>query len=143
MFVYAHHILCRNNIIFLGFSSGSPWLPLNPDFPNVNVNAQLTTTDNSHIKIYRTLSKLRQQPSILFGSFNTIVCNGTVFAYSRVKKGNPGYVVAVNLGEEVTGIDLSSFPMLPESGLVEARSHHDRNDKAKEVEMDNNEEALG
>jgi hypothetical protein len=119
-------------------------LPLNLDFPHVNAKTQLESSHNTHIKIYRTLSQLRQQPSILFGSFNASVSNGTVFAYSRVKKGNPGYVVAVNLGEEeVAGIDLSDFPMLPGSGLVEARSHHDRDDKAKEVEMDGDAEALG
>ena len=105
---------------------------------------QLESDHDSHIKIYRALAALRQQPSILHGSFDTMVANGTVFAYSRVKKGNPGYVVAVNLDEEaVTDIDVTGLPMVPDAGLVEVRSHHDRDAKAKEFEMEDDEEAVG
>ena len=112
-------------------------------FSQVNVKVQLESEHDSHIKIYRALATLREQPSILFGSFNSTV-NGTVFAFCRVKKGNPGYVVAVNLDEEaVTDIDLTGLPMVPDAGLVEVRSHHDRDDKAKEVEMVDDEEAVG
>ena len=110
----------------------------------VNVKVQLESEHNSHIKIYRAMAALRQQPSVLYGSFDTMVANGTVFVYSRVKKGNPGYVVAVNLEEEeVTGIDVTGLPMVPDKGLVEIRSHHDRDDKAKEVEMEDDGEAVG
>ena len=109
----------------------------------MNTKVQLESEHDSHIKIYRALASLREQPSILFGSFK-YVTNGTVFAYCRVKKGNPGYVVAVNLDEEaVSDIDLTGLPMVPDAGLVEIRSHHDRNDKAKEVEMEDDEEAVG
>jgi len=126
-----------------GFSSATPWLPVNADYEKVNVKVQLESEHDSHIKIYRALATLREQPSILFGSFNSTV-NGTVFAFCRVKKGNPGYVVAVNLDEEaVSDIDLTGLPMVPDAGLVEVRSHHDRDDKAKEVEMVDDEEAVG
>jgi len=126
-----------------GFSSATPWKPVNADYEKVNAKVQLESEHESHIKIYRALATLREQPSILFGSFNSTV-NGTVFAFCRVKKGNPGYVVAVNLDEEaVSDIDLTGLPMVPDAGLVEVRSHHDRDDKAKEVEMVDDEEAVG
>ena len=51
----------------------------------VNVKVQLESEHNSHIKIYRSLAALRQQPSILHGSFDTMVANGTVFAYREVQ----------------------------------------------------------
>ena len=110
----------------------------------MNVGVQLESKHDSHIKIYKALAALRQQPSILYGSMDTMVTNGTVFAYSRVKKGNPGYVVVVNLQDEaVSGIDISGLAMVPGKGLVEVRSHHDRDDKAKEVELEDDEEAVG
>ena len=43
----------------------------------------------------------------------------------------------------MTDIDVSGLPMVPDKGLVEFRSHHDREDKAKEVEMEDDEEAVG
>ncbi len=126
-----------------GFTSGTPWLPMNSDAEHVNVEQQLASTANSHIKVYKELAKLRRQTSVLFGSFTSAV-NETVYGYSRVKKGNPGYLIAVNLGDEaVDGIDFSEFPMVPEQGLVVTRSHHDREDKAKEVELAEDEEEIG
>ena len=105
---------------------------------------QLESKHDSHIKIYRALAALRQEPSILFGNFNSTVAKDNVFAYSRVMKGNPGYVVAVNLADEVVAdINLKDLPMLPDVGVVKIRSHHDRNDRAKEVERESDENAVG
>ena len=113
-------------------------------FCQVNVKVQLESEHESHIKIYRTLAAFRQEPSILFGNFNSTVAKGTVFAYSRLKEGNLGYVVAVNLSEEeVVDIDLKELPMVPDAGTVKIRSHHDRDDKAKEVERESDENAVG
>ncbi len=55
--------------------------------------------------MYRALAETRLQKSILFGNISTHV-DGDVFAYNRVKKGNPGYLVAVNLGDDVAEFSL-------------------------------------
>lgn len=53
-----------------GFTtSDKPWLPLNPNYPQVNVDAQ-EAADQSHLKVYKELLKLRQTSAWRYGSFN-------------------------------------------------------------------------
>ena len=66
---------------------------------------------------------MRIQQSILFGSTDFRV-NNTVFAFSRIKKGNPGYLVAVNFGDTEVNADVSGLPNLPKEGTVHVRSFH-------------------
>jgi len=58
----------------------------------------------SHHKLYSLLAnKLRHQEAILFGDINinsTFVVDDTVLGLTRIKKGNPGYLLAVNFGTE-------------------------------------------
>jgi alpha-glucosidase len=125
-----------------GFTSGTPWQAVNADYMHVNAKKQLESVEASHAKIYRELAKMRQQQSVLYGIMSSKAENN-VFAYSRVKKGNPGYVVAVNLGNEmVTGVNVTEFDWVPGFGVVHLRSHHDRGDAAKEVEKDEDPEAV-
>ena len=72
--------------------------------------------------VSRAVAKLRNQQSVLFGTFNTYA-NDTIFAFNRVRKGNPGYLYVVNLGEVTEeNVDVSSLPNLPKEGTVEIRS---------------------
>ena len=59
-------------------------------------------------QVYRGLAELRHQRAILFGGIDYLT-NGTVFAYNRVKKGNPGYLVAANLGDAERVVDVSGL----------------------------------
>lgn len=115
-----------------GFTSGQPWLPVNADFATKNVKAQ-KEADKSHYQVWKNLAALRHNDAILFGSTD-FVTNGTVFAYSRVKKGNPGYMVAVNFGDEVVETSLTGFPNLPKAGTVYVRSVFDGEEKTDEEE---------
>lgn len=80
-----------------GFTSGTPWLPVNSNSTHVNV-ATLQAAKHSHLEVYMGLSHIRRDKSILYGDMETYF-DDNVFAYNRIKKGNPGYVVAVNLGD--------------------------------------------
>jgi len=105
-----------------GFSTAPGWLAVNPNYDRVNV-AEQESSQESHLKVFRQLANLRSESSsVLFGSVDTLV-NDTVFAFSRVKKGNPGYLVAVNLGDEdLEAVDVSSLPNLPSTGTISLRS---------------------
>merc|ERR1712059_73833 len=80
----------------------------------------------SHLNLFSTLAnKLRHQDAILFGDLNvntTVVLNETVFGMTRVKKGNPGYLLAINFGAEDQVVDFSAMENVPPTIRVMAHS---------------------
>lgn len=91
-----------------------------------SVEAQQVEGDLSHWHLYSTLAnKLRHQEAILFGAVDsntTFVMEDTVFGLTRVKKGNPGYVLAINFGDEEKTVDMSAVKHIPASIRVMSRS---------------------
>jgi len=99
-------------------AKSKPWLEINPNKDTVNVEEQ--EKSNSHLKVYKELTKLRYSDSILYGTTNYYT-NASVFSYTRVKKGNPGYLVAVNFGKNNATHDFSTMPLVPTTGTVQIR----------------------
>lgn len=63
------------NDFFSGFTSGTPWLTVNPNFEQ-GINVADQEKDNpavKHLQVYKKLAKLRHSASILFGSMDTNV----------------------------------------------------------------------
>ena len=69
---------------YAGFSQVRPWLPVNPNYPQVNVEAALADP-NSIFYFYRSLIALRKRlPVFREGSFTLLdPQDGHVFAYTR------------------------------------------------------------
>lgn len=67
-----------------GFTTGTPWLSLNPNFKNINV-AESIKDQSSIFHHYRKLIELRKQlPVIVYGKFEMLAEEDeTVFAYTR------------------------------------------------------------
>jgi len=67
-----------------GFTSGKPWIKVNPDAPFVNVAMQETDED-SVLKYFRKMVKLRRQlPELVYGEYELIDKeNDKVYAYTR------------------------------------------------------------
>ncbi|XP_076656311.1 alpha glucosidase 2 [Halictus rubicundus] len=66
-----------------GFTSGDKtWLPVNPSYKTVNVQAQKNAT-KSHLKLYMDLIKLRKSPALMNGSVETFVLKNDVFIVKR------------------------------------------------------------
>jgi alpha-glucosidase len=81
-----------------GFSSGDPWLPLNPDWRTRNVAAEAADPD-SMLTLYRDLLRLRRAyPALSIGDVRLLRAEGDVLAYERIYEGER-IVVALNLGE--------------------------------------------
>lgn len=80
----------------------------------------------SHLKLFSTLAnKLRHQEAILFGTLDrnsTFVKSETVLGLTRVKKGNPGYLLTINFGTEEKTVDVSGVETIPASIRVMSRS---------------------
>jgi len=80
--------------------------------------AQAEDTENSALKIYREMTNLREDEAILFGDTNMFVQDNT-FVLSRVKKGNPGYLLISNFDiQSATTLNLKALPNIADRGIV-------------------------
>ena len=105
-----------------GFSTGEPWLPLNPDWPVRNVAAQ-AGDPASMLSLYRRLLTLRRERAALStGSFALIDADADVLAYER-RHGDERVLVALNLSDEARAMPFAGEVLVStlaghESGAV-------------------------
>ncbi|KAL7301445.1 hypothetical protein TKK_0005885 [Trichogramma kaykai] len=82
-----------------------------PGTPILNINDSLPYKES-----FAKLTKARQNVQFQHGKTSTYVLNnGTVFSYTRVKVGNPGYVVIYNSDIQNKTVDISSFDQIADS----------------------------
>jgi alpha-glucosidase len=90
-----------------GFTTGEPWLPVNPETAAVNVEAQ-RSDPRSTLSFYRTAIRIRQSsPGLRRGAYATI--DGTpagVYAYRREVDGER-WIVILNFGSRSTRLSLA------------------------------------
>jgi oligo-1,6-glucosidase len=67
-----------------GFSSGTPWIKVNPNYPAINVE-QAQADPNSIFHYYRQLIQLRRQhPVIVYGTYELVAdTDERIYAYTR------------------------------------------------------------
>ena len=67
-----------------GFTRGTPWINLNPNFSEINVESQIHV-EGSIYEFYRALIKLRhEEPVISLGDFELLAINHkSVFIFTR------------------------------------------------------------
>ena len=89
-----------------GFTEGTPWFPVNPNYKTINV-AQQTEDSESVLNFYKRLIKLKKSDDIYtYGEFNLIDdANENIFAYTR-KLDNKTILVAGNLTDDVASLNL-------------------------------------
>jgi oligo-1,6-glucosidase len=123
-----------------GFTSGTPWIKVNPDYKEINVAAQ-EKDPNSVLNYFRKMVKLRKQnPVLVHGKYELLDKeNQQVYAYTRaldkkkvlvllnfskenssfivpIKTGKPGQVLINNLPEiNVSG---NSFNLQPYQAVI-------------------------
>ncbi|CAK2802734.1 Oligo-1,6-glucosidase [Vibrio crassostreae] len=85
-----------------GFSGGTPWIELNPNYPQINV-ADALANPNSIFYHYKKLIELRKaHPAIVYGSFVPVFEeHDKVFAYVRELDGERLLVVCNFSGESL------------------------------------------
>lgn len=99
-----------------GFTTGKPWLKINPNYKTVNV-AEEDKNPNSTLNYFRNLVQLRKkEPTLVYGKYTLLdKDNPNVYAYTRQLNGKKILVLlnfkpitaAVN-----TGLDLSKAKVL-------------------------------
>jgi len=92
-----------------GFTTGTPWLHVNPNYPEINVKNNLEDP-NSVFYCYQTLIQLRKDnPIVVWGDFELIEeIEEEIFAYTRKFEGETWIVVA-NFGEQEKMLHLPTF----------------------------------
>lgn len=89
-----------------GFTTGKPWLPVNPNYIQINAAAQLHDPGSVY-NFYRRLIALRcRTPTLIYGEFKDIdPANEQVFAYTRIL-GEQNYLVVINFSESALKYEL-------------------------------------
>jgi alpha-glucosidase len=105
-----------------GFSPAEPWLPVSPNFSEVNVERQQGDKESIY-NLFRRLIRLRRNtPALRSGSYRPIAASGDLLIYVREKE-HDRVLVALNLGGEPTAVE---FPSTTLSGTMAVSSAGDR-----------------
>jgi alpha-glucosidase len=106
-----------------GFTSGRPWLPLDPSFTSCNVEAQ-SKDQSSILTLYRRLIELRKRHLALsVGHYMAVEAEGDVLAYERRHRAER-LLVVLNLGHQAHTTTMPS----DSRGRVLLSTHLDRGD---------------
>jgi len=103
-----------------GFTTGTPWLPLNPDWPERNV-ARLAQAPGSPLALHRRLLALRRvHPALAIGDIALLDAESDVLAYER-RSGDARLLIALNLGDTPRELALPAWaqPARPLLSTVE------------------------
>lgn len=115
-----------------GFTSGTgTWLPVGPNYREVNVKVE-SSNPKSHLNVFKSLMKLRESDTFLYGDWRTIAINDNVFAIIRDLKSSSAYVTLVNLGSSVQIINgsqlMRDIPKVLFYAIVDGSSSHNIGD---------------
>lgn len=112
-----------------GFSSGTPWIKVNPNYKEINVAEALADPDSVFYYYQKLISLRKQHEVMVYGSYEPILEEDQqIYAYFRVL-GEEKWLVVLNISEEpavcelpepVSGqakeIILANLPMEPDAG---------------------------
>jgi Glycosidases len=77
-----------------GFTTGKPWLKMNPNFPEINVEVQ-KKDPNSVLNFYKRLAQIRKTHKVLiYGDYDLLLADHPdVYAYKREYNGNMAWII--------------------------------------------------
>jgi alpha-glucosidase len=112
-----------------GFTSGSPWLPLNSDWRERNVE-NASTSPRSMLALYQRLLELRRaHPALHVGAFALIESEGDILAYER-RCEDERFIVALNLGATAGELLLPSWALATRARLSTLDGDAQRGDRS-------------
>lgn len=112
-----------------GFTSGTPWLNVNPNYTLINQNSQ-EDDPNSTLNYFRSLTSIRKaNPALIYGKYTLLDSdNPKVYAYTREDDGRK-LLILLNFSEIESNVnisyDLSNARVLLSNYSIEK---NDRND---------------
>lgn len=84
-----------------GFTTGKPWLKVNPNYTTINVEAQQKDAD-SILNFYKKLIALRkQEEGLIYGNYDIVIENNPdIYAYTRTYQDKQWLILVNVFGEE-------------------------------------------
>lgn len=106
-----------------GFTTGTPWLKVNPNYPDINVEQNLKDPESIY-HYYRQMIELRKSTdTLIYGSYDLIAeDHDQVYAYTRTLE-DDRYFIVVNMFDQQTTLDLSSDMTFAELKMSNYRVH--------------------
>ncbi|MCX6248649.1 MAG: alpha-glucosidase [Bacteroidetes bacterium] len=113
-----------------GFSEASPWLPVNPEFPELNVETE-SSDPASLLNLYRQLIRLRNETETLqSGDWVPLIKGGNgILAFLRIL-GDDSVLVLLNFRNKISKI----FLPIPSNGNVLVSTHRVEGSNFKSLE---------
>jgi oligo-1,6-glucosidase len=101
-----------------GFTTGTPWLPVNPNYPEVNAAAAVTDPDSVYHH-YRKLAELRHtEPAVADGDFTMLLPHDErLYAYTR-RLGDTEVLVIGNFTGEAVKAELEHAAVWDDAELL-------------------------
>lgn len=94
-----------------GFTTGTPWLGVNPNYADINV-AESLKDPNSIYHFYREMIALRRDnEALIYGSYELVLpLHKQVYAYKRQGESET-YLIVVNVFNDSAEVDLTQFDL--------------------------------
>jgi oligo-1,6-glucosidase/alpha-glucosidase len=86
-----------------GFTTGKPWLKVNPNYTEINVEAEMHNPDSIY-HFYKQLIQIRKQHEVfIYGNYDLIMeTHDQIYAYTRTLGGKQAVILANLFPEETT-----------------------------------------
>ncbi len=92
-----------------GFTNGEPWIPANPNYPEINVAEALAEQDSIFYTYQKLIALRKENPLMVYGTFTLLLPeHPTVFAYERAYEGETWLIVG-NMSADETTLELSQI----------------------------------
>jgi len=97
-----------------GFTTGNPWLPLNPNYTEINTQAE-EADENSVLNHFKKLTALRKNAdALIYGDYELLIPeHPQVYAYTR-SLGDEQFLIVLNFSQEQTSVELEALSSFSE-----------------------------
>jgi alpha-glucosidase len=111
-----------------GFTSGTPWLPIDDDYPVVNVESEITDQTSILALYHRLIVLRRRHVPLAYGDYRAIAMTGDLIAYIR-EFGGHRLLMALNLGTQPHAVSLVGALGAAKRSRIVLSTHLDREDE--------------
>ncbi|WML57819.1 alpha-glucosidase [Neobacillus sp. PS2-9] len=117
-----------------GFTEGTPWIKVNPNYKEINV-AQALADPDSVFYFYKKLIQLRKENEVIvYGNFQEIVEDHEQI-YSFIREwDNERWLVVLNISEQQVEVKLPEFVSVLEKKII-ITNYKDQSDSSEELIM--------